>query len=119
MNLEHFIESIPNNISDNIFYKIENYYEEVKDHYKDLFSIIIYYLEEKLCKIIVRRLDENNGWGYNHSINICIKSKESIFLFEELTDNTDKNILSSYYIVHNNNKILDCRDINYYINNGW
>ena len=70
MDLEHFIESIPNNISDNIFYKIENYYEEIKDQYKDLFSIIIYYLEENLCKIIIRRLDENSGWGKDLKINL-------------------------------------------------
>lgn len=67
MNLDNFIETIPdkilNNNSSNKFYKILNNYEEVKDHYKDVFSIIIYYLEENLCKIIVRRLDENSGWG--------------------------------------------------------
>jgi len=54
--------------------------------------------------------------GLPAAINICIKSKESIFLFEEITQG--ENILSSY-IIHNNKKILDCRDINYYYNKGW
>jgi hypothetical protein len=90
MNLEHFIESIPDNISNNIFYKIENYYEEIKDHYKDLFSIIIYYLEENLCKIIVRRLDENSGWGKDLKITLFSsdKSKKQIISIGSHTKNT-------------------------------
>lgn len=90
MDLEHFIESIPNNISDNIFYKIENYYEEIKDQYKDLFSIIIYYLEENLCKIIVRRLDENSGWGKDLKITLFStdKSKEQIISIGSNIKNT-------------------------------
>jgi hypothetical protein len=90
MNLEHFIESIPNNISNNVFYKIENYYEEIKDHYKDLFSIIIYYLEENLCKIIVRRLDENSGWGKDLKITLFAsdKSRKQIISIGSHTKNT-------------------------------
>ena len=65
--LENFISVIPDNILNNddkyIFYKISNNFEEVKDNYKDVFSIICYYLENNLCKIIVRRLDQNSGWG--------------------------------------------------------
>ena len=90
MDLEHFIESIPNNISDNIFYKIENYYEEIKDQYKDLFSIIVYYLEENLCKIIVRRLDENSGWGKDLKITLFStdKSKKQIISIGSHIKNT-------------------------------
>ena len=84
--LENFISIIPEHILNNdekyIFYKISNNFEEVKDHYKDVFSIIIYYLEKNLCKIIVRRLDQNSGWGKD--LKIILYS----------TDNEKKQIIS-------------------------
>ena len=34
-------------------------------------------------KLIITRIDKDEGWGYNHSCDICIKSKEVIYLFQE------------------------------------
>jgi hypothetical protein len=87
MDLDNFIETIPD--------KIINNYEEVKDHYKDVFSIIIYYLEENLCKIIVRRLDENSGWGKD--LKIILYS----------TDNNDIKQTISIGSHTNNTKIIE------------
>jgi hypothetical protein len=55
------------------------------------------------------------GWGYNHSLDICIKSKESIFLFKE--DWEDNPTLAS--VTLGPKKILDSRDMNYVRNRGW
>jgi hypothetical protein len=85
-----------------------------KNQYKELFSFCI---ENNILSIT--RLDVDSGWEHNHYIDICIESKQSIFLFPEKTiDNT----MFTCYVSYNNNKILDCRDLNYYNNhkrNGW
>lgn len=82
-----------------------------KSIYNDTFSFDI--IDNIL---IVTRIDANSGWGHNHSCNICIKSKETIFLFKEKIDN---NNFVTAYVSHNNTKILDSRDMNYYYNKGW
>ena len=66
--------------------------------------------------LFVKRTDTNTGWDYEHSLDICIQSKESIFLFKEDWEGDDW--------VHANvtlgsKKILDSRDINYHRNHGW
>jgi len=65
----------------------------------------------------VTRTDANCGWGYNHSLNIIIKSKESIYLFKENIGPNDNWVTS--YVTFNNKKILDSRDLNYYNEKGW
>jgi hypothetical protein len=62
--------------------------------------------------LIATRTDESSGWGHNHSANICIKSKESILLFQEVKQ-------GSYQVLFNNTKILDSRDPNYVKKRGW
>jgi len=84
----------------------------IKNPYKDKFKFNI-----KNNILIIQRLDENTGWGHNHSIDICIESKEIIFLFKENIGQNDNWITS--YVTLNNKKILDSRDINYYNNKGW
>lgn len=66
--------------------------------------------------LFVKRSDANTGWGYNHSLDICIKSKESIFLFKEDWQGDD---FVHAQVTHDSNKILDSRDINYTVNRGW
>jgi hypothetical protein len=63
--------------------------------------------------LIVKRLDDNKGWGYMHHCNIIIDSNESFFILPELKNN---NWVNSY-VSYNNKKILDSRDMDYY-NNG-
>ena len=65
--------------------------------------------------LFVKRMDTNTGWDYNHSLDICIKSKERIFLFKE--DWEDDHIRAS--VTLGSKKILDSRDINYVRNRGW
>jgi hypothetical protein len=72
MNLDQYIEEFTNyQLSNkNLNYKILNEFEEIHDQYNDIFSIIIYYLETNLFKIIVRRLDNDSGWGKDLKINL-------------------------------------------------
>jgi hypothetical protein len=79
MNLDKYItEYIKFSINnDNKNYKIVNEFEEINDQYNDVFSIIIYYLDTKLCKIITRRLDNDSGWGKDLKINLFSVDKKN------------------------------------------
>ena len=66
--------------------------------------------------LFVKRVDANSGWDYEHSLDICIQSKESIFLFKEDWQGEDWVHAS---VTLGPKKILDSRDINYHRNHGW
>ena len=66
--------------------------------------------------LFVKRDDANTGWDYEHSLDICIPSKESIFLFKEDWQGEDWVHAS---VTLGSKKILDSRDINYHRNRGW
>lgn len=66
--------------------------------------------------LFVKRVDENSGWDYEHSLDICIQSRESIFLFKEDWEGEDWVHAS---VTIGSKKILDSRDINYHRNRGW
>lgn len=66
--------------------------------------------------LFVKRVDENSGWDYDHSLDICIQSRESIFLFKEDWEGEDWVHAS---VTLGSKKILDSRDINYHRNRGW
>ena len=59
----HYQDDIPDIIPKKEYFKILNRFSEVVDNYPDKFRINIYYLEDNLCKIIVRRLGIKDGWG--------------------------------------------------------
>jgi hypothetical protein len=67
--------------------------------------------------VIVTIMNNNVGWSHFHFIDICFKSKESIFLFKENIGENNNWITS--YVSFNNQKILDSRDLDYYHNKGW
>ena len=54
---------------------------------------------------------------FEHGIDICINTKECIYLFNELF--TPGKSLDFCYVTNKNTKILDSRDHLYYKNNGW
>ena len=66
--------------------------------------------------LFVKRADVNTGWDYEHSLDICIPSKESIFLFKE--DWEGEGWVHAT-VTLGSKKILDSRDINYHRNRGW
>jgi hypothetical protein len=66
--------------------------------------------------LYITRLDKNSGWGYQHSVELVIKSSESIFLF---TEYCQFGKWTEGRVTFNGKKILDCRDENYYNNKGW
>jgi len=48
---------------------VNNKYEIIKNYNSnDDFHIVLYYINENKCKIIIRRLDDEGGW----SLNLCI-----------------------------------------------
>lgn len=74
MNL--YNEEIPQIIHKKDYFKILNSYEIVKDEHPDKFNVNIYYLEDNLCKIIIRRTDISNGWGKD--LKIVLYSEDNI-----------------------------------------
>ena len=74
-----------------------------------------FYIENNF--LIVTRVDANCGWGYDHSVDICIQSNESVFLFKEKCVNVNR--IGSYYVSFRNKRILNCRDLHYLKNGGW
>ena len=65
--------------------------------------------------LIITRKDKQTGWTHDHSVDICIKSKQSILLFKENIG--ENNNAAKSYVTFNGKKILDSRDMNYYNNN--
>lgn len=45
------------------YHFIKNKFEKVEYQYPDLFEIDIYYLNNDLCQINIKRLDSDEGWG--------------------------------------------------------
>lgn len=88
---------------------VEYTVELLENPYTDSFTFFI-----KNNMLIVTRVDIYSGWEYNHSVNICIKSKEKVFLFTEI-----EYPLGNYLVLYNKNKILDSRDKQYVVNKGW
>ena len=66
--MNNYINEIPNFLNKKDYFYVKNKFEEILDENPDKFRINIYYLEDYLCKIIVRRIDLNSGWGKNLKI---------------------------------------------------
>lgn len=99
----------------NLFYFPDNIEYTInlkKNQFKDTF---IFKISDN--KLYVIRIDENTGWAHPHSIDICIDSKECIYLFNELY--TPGKSIDYCYVAYKNNKILDSRDHAYFKNKGW
>jgi hypothetical protein len=94
----------PNNVN----YEIKLNKNPYQDHFQ-------FKIENNV--LMISRLDKNIGWDYPHSVDICIASQESIFLFKENIGENNNWITS--YVTLNEKKILDSRDLNYHYNSGW
>jgi len=57
------------------------------------------------------------GWDHSHSVDICIQTKECIYIFPENIGKNNNWITS--YVTSNSRKILDSRDLEYNRNRGW
>lgn len=76
-----------------------------------------FHFEIQGTTLVVTRTDRDGGWDHSHSCDICLPSKETIFLFPEHRGSNGH--WTTSYVTHNNIKILDSRDMNYYHNKGW
>lgn len=75
--MSDYFDIIPNYLDEKNYFLIKNNFEEILDEYSDNFKINLYYLDEFLCKIIVRRIDKNEGWGKNLRILLSSLDKKS------------------------------------------
>jgi hypothetical protein len=66
--------------------------------------------------LTITRTDADSGWSYPYTADICIPSKESIYLFEESFTNHD---YLHAKVTIGPRKILDSRDVNYAKRGGW
>ena len=82
----------------------------IKSKYQDSFAFKI--LNNSL---FIKRLDNNGGWGHNHSCDICIACNETISFLHEQKIGKEPNFICIY----NNKKVLDSRDSEYQRNGGW
>jgi hypothetical protein len=99
----------------NLYYFPENIEYTIKlleNPQNDMFNF-----EIKNNTLTVTNINNDNGWSHSHFIDICFKSKESIFLFKENIGENNNWIQS--YVTFNNQKILDSRDLDYYFKRGW
>jgi hypothetical protein len=99
-----------NNKSVNLYYFPDDVIYEIKlnDETDKLFHFNI---TENILK--ATRIDKTEGWGENLSCDICISSKERIYLFKE--NNGLDNNLASVFVTYNNIKVFNSHDINYVI----
>lgn len=98
------------NKSINLYYfpRDIDYHIKLNEETDKLFDLNI---TENILKI--KRRDKGQGWEENLSCDICILSKERIYLFKENKglDNNDINA----FVTHNGVKVFDSRDVNYVI----
>lgn len=66
--------------------------------------------------LFIKRTDTLTGWKYPYTADICIPSKESIYLFEETFNGND---FINAKVTIGPQKILDSRDRNYAKRKGW
>lgn len=73
-------------------YEILNNYDSTDD-----FHIVLYFLEKNKCKIIIRRLDEESGWGLN--LTIKLYSLNNLDIYEKVSiGNSENNLKIINYI---------------------
>lgn len=71
-------EIIPKYIEKRNIKLIQNKYHFIDLQYEDEFHLVIYYLEKNKCKIIIRRLDEETGWGQRLKLKIYSNDQNEI-----------------------------------------
>jgi hypothetical protein len=99
-----------NNKSINLYYFPHDVIYEIKLNEKTD-KLFDFNITENILR--VTRIDKNEGWEENLSCDICISSKERIYLFRE-NNGLDKK-LTSVFVTHHDIKVFDSHDINYVI----
>jgi hypothetical protein len=99
-----------NNKSINLYYFPDDVIYEIKLNEKTD-KLFDFNITENILR--VTRIDKNEGWEENLSCDICISSKERIYLFRE-NNGLDKK-LTSVFVTHHDIKVFDSHDINYVI----
>ena len=96
-----------NYFPDDIKYRVElipNFLEKIK---------CIFIIDNNI--LIVNRIDKNCGWNYIHYCNIIFDIPVNMYMYSE----NGVPFGSNQYVSHNNRKILNSRDYNYFANSGW
>ena len=110
------------------YHLIKNKFEKVEYPYPDLFDIKIYYLDDNLCEINVKRIDSPDGWGLLLEVKIydlIDENKYEIFKIGNSENNCKSTIFetSINLEINEDEKILipniiePCKDISLISNN--
>ena len=92
---------------------IDLYYFDAIDYTfetKETNNLFTYSIKEN--KLYITNSD--NYWNYKFSVDICIKSQQKIYLLLEKTDTSGYNSYVNSYVLNNNVKIFDSRDLDYH-----
>jgi len=117
MNL--YNEDIPSIINKKDYFMILNKYEIVNDEHPDKFNVNIYYLEDNLCKIIIRRIDLCNGWGKDLKVILYAEDERGNEILSLGSSELNTKIMDIYVDIKlikkimnytNNKKILQISD---------
>ncbi len=112
-------------------------FELMPNPYVDRFQFV---LDRDDKSLVITRLDESHGWGFNHFVKIRIvpttvatapapvqtqphkqaqthtPNKSNVYLFKEQIGATG---WVTSYVTHKGVKIMDSRDLEYHANGGW
>lgn len=108
MNL--YNEDIQNLINKRDYFQILNRFEIVKDEHIDKFSVNMYYLEDNLCKIIIRRNDVFNGWGKDLKIILYSEDEQNNEILSTGSSDINTKIIDIYVDIKLNKKIMNYTD---------
>lgn len=110
------------------YHLIKNKFKKVEYPYPDLFDIKIYYLDDNLCEINVKRIDSSDGWGLLLEVkiyNLIDEDKYEILKIGNSENNSKSSIFqtSINLEINEDEKILipniiePCKDISFINNN--
>jgi hypothetical protein len=86
---------------------IKNKYEIIKNYNSlDDFHIVLYFLDHKKCKIIVRRLDEETGWGLDLQIKVFDINNENIYEKISIGNSENNSKIINYITNINLDKVI-------------
>jgi mannosyltransferase OCH1-like enzyme len=100
------------------YYLIKNKYEVLKYNYPDKFDINIYYLSNNYCRIFVKRIDVESGWGLDLHLKLFdINNNDyNIVIFGNSNENTKSILYNTTFNLEYKNDIIEIPNIIYPIN---
>jgi mannosyltransferase OCH1-like enzyme len=102
--LEYYNNFIPKFIPPRQLHLIKNKYYIKKNNIKNHFNIVIYYVSENECTILLRNIDDENIQNENIEIQViieCLENKKKEIIFIDDFTNNYKNIKTNIILEQN------------------